>query len=161
MPPEAGFSFSGISVTNASVVSVRAEIKARFAAPCGCYLVGSTPPAFNRPSYLPVATLNPSFPLRFLTTWTIKAPSWPALLASCRVGNADISLLDFFFFERLNQHAIAESFHIDSGALGTSGGWRTQVDQAKVYSRASRLSGSFCFSDVRRRRNLFLPRAEV
>jgi hypothetical protein len=28
---------------------------------------------------------------------------------------------------------------MDSGALGTSGGWRTQVDQAKVYSRASRL----------------------
>jgi hypothetical protein len=48
-------------------------------------LVGSTTPAFNRSSYLPVATLNPSFPLRFLTTWTIKAPSWPALLASCRV----------------------------------------------------------------------------
>jgi hypothetical protein len=50
---------------------------------------------------------------------------------------------------------------MDSGALGTSGVWRTQVDQAKVYSRASRLSGSFCFSDVQRRRNLFLPRAEV
>src|SRR6266481_6119170 len=30
-----------------------------------------------------------------------------------RVGNDDISLLDFFFFERLNQHAIAERFHID------------------------------------------------
>jgi len=28
---------------------------------------------------------------------------------------------------------------MDSGALGTSGEWRTQVDQAKVYSRASRL----------------------
>jgi sorbitol/mannitol transport system substrate-binding protein len=28
---------------------------------------------------------------------------------------------------------------VDSGALGTSGVWRTQVDQAKVYSRASRL----------------------
>jgi hypothetical protein len=25
------------------------------------------------------------------------------------------------------------------GALGTSGEWRTKVDQAKVYSRASRL----------------------
>src|SRR4029077_16415367 len=30
-----------------------------------------------------------------------------------RVGNDDISLLDFFLFERLNQHAIAERFHID------------------------------------------------
>jgi hypothetical protein len=30
MPPEAGFSFSGISVTNASVVSMRAEIEAAF-----------------------------------------------------------------------------------------------------------------------------------
>src|ERR1700675_1554339 len=30
-----------------------------------------------------------------------------------RIGNDDISLLDFFFFERLNQHAIAERFHID------------------------------------------------
>jgi hypothetical protein len=28
---------------------------------------------------------------------------------------------------------------MDSGALGTSGVWWTQVDQAKVYSRASRL----------------------
>ena len=30
-----------------------------------------------------------------------------------RVGNDDVSLLDFFLFERLNQHAIAERFHID------------------------------------------------
>src|ERR1700676_1261105 len=30
-----------------------------------------------------------------------------------RVGNDDISLLDFFLFERMNQHAIAERFHID------------------------------------------------
>ena len=30
MPPEAGFSFSGISVTNASVVSMSAEIEAAF-----------------------------------------------------------------------------------------------------------------------------------
>ena len=30
-----------------------------------------------------------------------------------RVGNDDASLLDFFLFERLNQHAIAERFHID------------------------------------------------
>ena len=30
MPPEAGFSFSGISVTNVSVVSMRAEIEAAF-----------------------------------------------------------------------------------------------------------------------------------
>src|SRR6202795_2999540 len=29
------------------------------------------------------------------------------------VGNDNISLLDFFLFERLNQHAIAERFHID------------------------------------------------
>ena len=28
---------------------------------------------------------------------------------------------------------------MDRGTLGTSGIWRTQVDQAKVYSRASRL----------------------
>jgi hypothetical protein len=28
---------------------------------------------------------------------------------------------------------------VDSGALGTSAVWRTQVDQAKVYSRTSRL----------------------
>ena len=28
---------------------------------------------------------------------------------------------------------------MDKGALGTSGVWRTQVDQAKVYSRTSRL----------------------
>ena len=30
-----------------------------------------------------------------------------------RVGNDDASLLDFLLFERLNQHAIAERFHID------------------------------------------------
>jgi hypothetical protein len=42
----------------------------------------------GRSSYLPVATLNPSLPLRFLTSWTITAPSWPALLASWRVGNS-------------------------------------------------------------------------
>jgi hypothetical protein len=35
VPPEAGFSFSGISVTNASVVSMRAAIEQRSAAPCG------------------------------------------------------------------------------------------------------------------------------
>jgi hypothetical protein len=29
------------------------------------------------------------------------------------VGNDDASLLEFFLFERLNQHAIAERFHID------------------------------------------------
>src|ERR1700720_1232393 len=29
------------------------------------------------------------------------------------IGNDDISLLDFFLFERLNQHAIAERLHID------------------------------------------------
>jgi hypothetical protein len=29
---------------------------------------------------------------------------------------------------------------MDKGALGTSAVWRTQVDQAKVYSRTSRLS---------------------
>src|SRR6516164_365048 len=77
VPPEAGFSFSGISVTNASVVSMRAAIEQRSAAPCG-----STTPAFTRSSYLPIATLNPSLPLRFLTSRTIKAPSWPALSAS-------------------------------------------------------------------------------
>jgi hypothetical protein len=36
MLPEAGFSFSGISVTNASVVSIRAEIEAAF---CNAYRV--------------------------------------------------------------------------------------------------------------------------
>src|SRR6516164_714013 len=66
VPAEAGFSFSGISVTNASVVSMRAAIEQRSAAPCG-----STTPAFTRSSYLPIATLNPSLP-----------PSWPALSAS-------------------------------------------------------------------------------
>ena len=30
-----------------------------------------------------------------------------------RVGNDDASLLDFLLLERLNQHAIAERFHID------------------------------------------------
>src|ERR1700675_1535384 len=30
-----------------------------------------------------------------------------------RVGNDHVSLLDFFLFEGLNQHAIAERFHID------------------------------------------------
>jgi hypothetical protein len=30
-----------------------------------------------------------------------------------RVGNNDASLLDFFLFEPLNQHAIGERFHID------------------------------------------------
>jgi hypothetical protein len=101
----------------------------------GCHLVGSTTPAFNRSSYLPVATLNPSFPLRFLTTWTIKAPSWPALLAklpcleidsvptaatvppcgfSFTVSGMMISpFLTSLSSERLNQHAIAERFHID------------------------------------------------
>src|SRR6202043_2645024 len=88
MPPEACFSFSGISVTNASVVSIRAEIEAAFCRAVRVTLVGSTTPAFTRSSYFPVATLNPSLPLRFLTSWTIKAPSWPALLASWRVGNS-------------------------------------------------------------------------
>ena len=32
-----------------------------------------------------------------------------------------------------------ESRPMDKGAVGTSGVWRTQVDQAKVYSRAGRL----------------------
>src|ERR1700730_10687093 len=177
-PPEAGFSFSGISVTNASVVSMRAA----FCSAVRTTFVGSTTPAFTRSSYLPVATLNPSLPLRFLSSWTIKAPSWPALSASWRVGNSndsedivlahnqvvftidldlgsavfgeedfvacfdiefdllaivvelasadgcdgtflrllfrrvgndDVSLLDFSLFERLNQHAIEERFHID------------------------------------------------
>src|SRR5246127_1142225 len=87
-PPGAGFSFSGNSVTNASVVSKRAAIEAAFCSAVRTTLVGSTTPAFTRSSYLPVATLNPSLPLRFLTSWTITAPSWPALSASWRVGNS-------------------------------------------------------------------------
>src|SRR5208283_1419289 len=71
-PPEAGFSFSGISVTNASVVSMRAEIEAAFCRAVRVTLVGSTTPAFTRSSYLPVATLNPSLPTRFLTSWMIR-----------------------------------------------------------------------------------------
>src|SRR5271165_6740697 len=83
-PPEAGFSFSGNSVTNASVVSKRAEIEAAFCSAVRVTLVGSTTPALTRSSYSPVATLNPSLPLRFLTSWTITAPSWPALSASLK-----------------------------------------------------------------------------
>jgi hypothetical protein len=49
-PPEAGFSFSGISVTNASVVSMRAEIEAAFCSAVRVTLVGSTTPAFTRSS---------------------------------------------------------------------------------------------------------------
>ena len=135
MPPEAGFSFSGISVTNASVVSMSAETKRRSPAPRGCHLVGSTTPAFNRSSYLPVATLNPSFPLRFLTTWTIQsaflagvvgelpcleidsvptAATVPPCGFSFTVSGMMISpFLTSLSSERLNQHAIAERFHID------------------------------------------------
>src|SRR5262245_8959736 len=53
-------------------------------------LVGSARPAFTKSSYLPAVTLNPSLPLRFLILiyWTMKAPSWPALLANWRVGNS-------------------------------------------------------------------------
>src|SRR6516165_2621047 len=104
-PPEAGFSFSGISVTNASVVSMRAAIEAAFCSAVRTTLAGSTTPAFTRSSYLPIATLNPSLPLRFLTSWTIKAPGWPALLASWRVGNSSARRNDFrtngFITERL------------------------------------------------------------
>src|SRR5260370_27032474 len=58
-PAGPGFSFSGNSVTNASVVSIRAEIEAAFCSAVRVTLVGSTTPAFTRSSYLPVATLNP------------------------------------------------------------------------------------------------------
>src|SRR6516165_6997143 len=60
-PPEAGFSFSGISVTNASVVSMRAAIEAAFcsAVPVPTTLAGSTTPAFTRSSYLPRANVEP------------------------------------------------------------------------------------------------------
>src|SRR6516164_670955 len=58
-PPEAGFSFSGISVTNASVVSMRAAIEAAFCSAVPTTLAGSTTPAFTRSSYLPIANVEP------------------------------------------------------------------------------------------------------
>src|ERR1700730_8315399 len=44
-----------------------------------------------------------------------------------RVGNDDVSLLDFFLFERLNQHAIAERFHIDCHMCSVSSWVRTRT----------------------------------
>jgi hypothetical protein len=45
--------------------------------------------------------------------------------------------------EEIKKARKAESRPMDKGAVGTSGVWRTQVDQAKVYSRASRLKEEF------------------
>src|SRR5689334_18952734 len=47
-PPGAGFSFSGSSVINASVVSKRAEIEAAFCSAVRVTLVGSTTPALHQ-----------------------------------------------------------------------------------------------------------------
>src|SRR6266403_1161356 len=91
MPPGgiAGvFSFSGISVTSASVVSNRPAIEAAFCNALRVTLVGSTMPAFTRSTYSPLATSYPSLPLRFFTSSTMRAPSAPALLASCRIGSS-------------------------------------------------------------------------
>ncbi len=57
-PPGIGgvFSFSGISVTMASVVSNRPEIDAAFCNALRVTLVGSTMPAFTKSVYSPVAT---------------------------------------------------------------------------------------------------------
>jgi hypothetical protein len=49
------FSFSGISVTNASVVSNRPAMEAAFCSAVRVTLVGSTIPAFTRSLYSPVA----------------------------------------------------------------------------------------------------------
>jgi hypothetical protein len=88
MPPEAGFSFSGISVTNASVVSMRAEIEAAFCSAVRVSLGRIDDASLQQVLVFAGSYVEPSFPLRFLTSWTIKAPSWPALLASCRVGKS-------------------------------------------------------------------------
>ena len=46
---------------------------------------------------------------------------------------------------------------MDRGALGTSGVWRTQVDQVKVYSRASRSKEEFYGLEYRRFQLMVVP----
>jgi len=136
MPPEAGvFAFSGISVTNASVVSMRAEIEAAFCSAvrvsfgriddaslqqvlvfAGSYVEPFIPTAFldfldDQSAFL--ASVVGELPCR-KTPQCRTAATPPSCGFSFAVSEMMISpFLISLSSERLNQHAIAERFHID------------------------------------------------
>ena len=135
MPPEAGFSFSGISVTNASVVSMSAEIEAAFSSAArvsfgriddaslqqvlvfaGSYVESFIPAAFldyldDQSAFLAgVVGELPCLEIDSVPT----AATVPPCGFSFTVSGMMISpFLTSLSSERLNQHAIAERFHID------------------------------------------------
>ena len=135
MPPEAGFSFAGISVTNAFVVSMRPEIEAALCSAvrgviwsiddaslqqvlvfAGSYIEPFIPAAFL--DYLDDQSAFLASVLGELPCLEIDSVPTAATVPSCGFSFAVSGMMISPFLislssERLNQHAIAERFHID------------------------------------------------
>ena len=120
MPPEAGFSFAGISVTNAFVVSMRPEIEAALCSAVRVSLGRIDDASLQQLLVFAGSYVEPFIPAAFLDYLddSKRLPGrrcWGAAVSGnrlsadgCdgtslrllfhRVGNDDISLLDFSFF---------------------------------------------------------------
>ena len=135
--PKPVFLSRGISVTDASVVSMRAEIEAAFCSAVRVSFGRIDDASLQQVLVFAGSYVEPFIPAAFLDflddqrskrlpgqrCWRAAVSENASVPDGCdatflrllfrRVGNDDISLLDFSFFEWLNQHAIAERFHID------------------------------------------------
>jgi hypothetical protein len=120
MPPEAGFSFSGISVTNASGVSMSAEIEAAFSSAARVSFGRIDDASLRQVLVFAGSYVEPFIPAAFLDYLDDQSAflagvvgELPCLEIDSVPTAATVPFLTSLSSERLNQHAIAERFHID------------------------------------------------